>query len=93
MDQSEFFDQKTGLCKVFSEKKGRQLVVNVEDPLMYEHYYAKSCYKGNRYADYCEYCAREACLYYKPEVNLVPEGNEKTIILTKDEVERRRGQV
>ena len=93
MDQSEFRDDETGLCQKFTDKKGRQLVVNVEDPLVFEHYHTKSCYKGNLYADYCEYCGRESCLYYRPEVNLVPEGQEKTIILTKDEVERRKGQV
>ena len=93
MDQSDFKDEKTGLCKCFEDKRGRQLVINTEDPMLFEHYNIKPCFKGNQYAEYCEYCARETCLYYRPEVNLVPEGQEKTIILTKDEVERRKGQV
>lgn len=90
MEQNDFRDPKTDRCKLFEEKRGRGLFVNVEDPKMYEYHKAKPCFKGNIYADYCEYCGKECCLYYKPDVNLVPKGQEKIVIMDANEMEIRR---
>ena len=87
-DEMSFLDPSTGLCKRFEEKGGKLLVVNTEEKVMFNHYTAQACYKGNKYAPYCDFCAKELCLYYKPEVNLVPEGQEKIIILNSDEVDK-----
>lgn len=89
MEQNDFRDENTGLCKLFEKKAGQGLFVNVEDPSLFEHYRARHCYKGNIYADYCEYCAKNECLYYKPEVNLVPKGQEKIVIMDSSEMEKR----
>lgn len=93
MEQNDFRDPNTGLCKLFKKKDGQGLFINVEDPGLYEHYFTKSCYKGNIYADYCEYCAKDNCLYYKPEVNLVPKGQEQIVILDKNEMEIRNRNI
>ncbi len=85
MDQREFKSETSDTCLKFEPKNGRELIINVNDKLIYEHYRSKPCYKGNSYADYCDYCARDICLYYKPEVNMVPVGQEKTVILNSEE--------
>ena len=84
-EEQIYYDETTGQCKCFSAKAGRTLIVNVDEPLLYNHYTSKACFKGNTYAQYCSFCPKELCLYYKPEVNMVPEGSAKTIIL--DDVE------
>ena len=87
-DEQSYCDPNTGLCKYFEQKNGRLLVVNTEEKIMFNHYTAQNCFKGNKYAPYCDFCAKDLCLYYKPEINLVPEGQERVIILNADEVEK-----
>ena len=48
---------------------------------MYDHYSSCSCYKGNIYCEYAEYCAKELCLYYKPIVQLSTPDHAGIIIL------------
>ena len=93
MEQNDFKDKDTGLCKKFESKKGRGLFINVEEVQIYEYYRSKPCYKGNIYAEYCEYCAKDECLYYKPDVNLVPKGHEKIVIMEKEEMELRNKNI
>lgn len=89
MDQSDFRDEDTGLCKLFKPKEENRLIINIEDRELYDYYNSKSCYKGNLYADYCEYCGRDLCLYYKPEINLVPEGESKIVIIENNKPESK----
>ena len=89
-EESLFCDPKTGLCRYFEPKAGKMLVVNVDESIMFSHYTAQACFRGNKYAPYCDFCAKDICLYYKPEVNLVPEGQDKVIILNSDEVEKHQ---
>ena len=85
-EEQIYYDETTGQCKCFSARDGKALIVNVDEPLLYNHYTSKVCYKGNTYAPYCSFCPKELCLYYKPEVNMVPEGEAKTVIMSSDEV-------
>ena len=77
----DFKDPKTGLCKAFVPKHSKKLIINTEDPVMFNFYSMHSCSKGNKYVDYCDYCAKELCLYYKPTVQIAPEGKGGIIIL------------
>lgn len=88
----EFRDPTSGMCKCFKPKNGQMMIVNVEDPVEYEYYRNKPCFKGNLYAEYCEFCAKDLCLYYKIEVNLVPQDQGKTIILDTEETKRYKEQ-
>lgn len=87
-DEQVYYDEKTGKCKNFVPKDGQKLVINVEESFIYEYHNRNACFKGNSYAPYCAFCAKELCLYWKPEVNLVPEGQGETVILDKYEVEQ-----
>lgn len=87
MNQDDFRDELTGRCKKFKEKnEGQALcITNVEDQETYDFYRNIKCAKGNIYATYCEYCAKHTCLYYDPEVNLVPKGQSNFVIMNKIE--------
>ena len=91
-EEQQFYDEQTGRCRCFKERNnanGAQIVINVEESFMYEYHKRNKCYKGNNYAPYCAFCPKELCLYYDPEVNLVPEGQGAVVILTPEEVEKR----
>ena len=85
MDQDEFKNPDTGLCKQFDARNGRKLIINTMDRTMYDHYLKRNCFKGNLYCDYCEYCPKDLCLYYKPTVQLSPPAHAGIIILDKNE--------
>lgn len=81
MEQNDFKNEKTGLCKFFNPRENRKLIVNTMDTAMYDHYSSCSCYKGNIYCEYAEYCAKDLCLYYKPTVQLSTPDHAGIIIL------------
>ena len=90
MTQEDFRDSYTGRCKQFLAKSDARAlsIVNTEDQESYDFFRNAKCLKGNIYADCCEYCAKELCLYYNPEVNLVPKGQSMMAFLTKEEAKK-----
>ena len=90
MSQDDFRDNLTGRCKQFMPKsdKSALCIINVEDQESYDFYRNTKCLKGNIYATCCEYCAKEMCLYFDPEVNLVPKGQSQMAVMTKSEAEQ-----
>lgn len=89
MTQEDFRDHYTGRCKQFLAKSDTRAlsIVNVEDQESYDFFRNAKCLKGNVYATCCEYCAKEICLYFNPEVNLVPKGQSMMAFMNKGEAE------
>jgi hypothetical protein len=88
MHQDDFRDTDTNRCKHFMPKNGKHMVLNVEDQGAYDFYRNIKCLKGNQYAQYAEYCGKETCVYYNPEINLVPPGHGALNIMEPDEAEK-----
>ena len=90
MSQDDFRDNLTGRCKQYMPRTGESSlsIINVEDPESYDFFRNSKCLKGNVYATCCEYCAKESCLYFDPEVNLVPKGQGMMAFMTKQEAEQ-----
>ena len=89
MSQDDFRDSYTGRCKQFLAKSDSRAlsIINTEDQESYDFFRNAKCLKGNVYADCCEYCAKDICLYYNPEVNLVPTGQSMMAFMTKGEAD------
>ena len=88
MNQEEFRDKTTNRCTQFMPRNGKMMIMNVEDQETYDFYRNAKCVKGNPYATACDYCAAEECIYFNPEVNLVPVGQGQMVIMEPDEVEK-----
>lgn len=87
MHQDDFKDQTTNICKKYKAKTPSEhlVIINVDNQETYDFYRNINCAKGNVYANYCEYCGKESCLYFSPEVNLVPVGQGQMAIMSEEE--------
>ena len=90
MSQDDFRDNYTGRCKQILHKTDDRAfaVINVEDQQSYDFYKNSKCLKGNIYASCCEYCGKDICLYYNPEVNFVPKGQGQIYFMSKEESDK-----